>query len=318
MHSNNSSKLKPILEVTDLSKSFKKFKAVDKLSFTIEQGAVYGFLGQNGAGKSTTMRMLLGLIFPDSGTIAINGYKFNNSRRFLLKNIGAVIERPDLYGYLSGWDNLRMFATLSGMSIPNKRIHEVLEIVGLKGREKDKVKAYSQGMKQRLGIAIAMVHDPDLLILDEPTNGLDPQGIAEIRALVISLSRDHNKTILISSHLLYEIEQIATNMLIIHKGKKLSDGPVSQLFNPDETLIEIELQPEENIKTVVENSQWYGKSVRISPSKLVFKMNPSFTPDLNRWLVNQNVNVLNINSRHSFEAYFLSITNDTATTDRAI
>lgn len=310
--------MKPILEVTDLSKSFKQFRAVDKLSFTIEQGAVYGFLGQNGAGKSTTMRMLLGLIFPDSGTIAINGYEFNNRRRFLLKNIGAVIERPDLYGYLSGWDNLRMFATLSGTAIPDKRIHEVLEIVGLKGREKDKVKAYSQGMKQRLGIAVAMVHDPDLLILDEPTNGLDPQGIAEIRALVTSLSRDHNKTILISSHLLYEMEQIATNMLIIHKGRKVSDGPVKQLLNPDDTLIEIEILAEEGIDSLIADSLWQQRLISSTPSKLVFKMNPSFIPDLNKWLVGHDIGVSDINSRHSFEAYFLSITNDTATADRAI
>ena len=128
----------------------------------------------------------------------------------MLSNIGAIIERPDMYGYLSGWENLKIFAALSDKHITSARLHEVLEIVGLKGREKDKVKAYSQGMKQRLGIAIALVHKPQLLILDEPTNGLDPQGIAEMRALILSFSKDHGKTILISSHLLYEIEQMAT------------------------------------------------------------------------------------------------------------
>ncbi len=226
----------PILEVRDLSKSFKTFKAVDGLSFGISRGEVYGFLGQNGAGKSTTMRMVLGLIFPDSGSIFINGSEFSNSQRHLLKSIGAIIERPDMYGYLSGWENLKIFATLSGTKVPAARLQEVLEIVGLKGREKDKVSAYSQGMKQRLGIAVAMAHQPELLILDEPTNGLDPQGIAEMRSLIISLSKDHDKTIMISSHLLHEIEQVATNMLILHKGKKISEGSVHQLLNPDDTL----------------------------------------------------------------------------------
>lgn len=133
---------------------------MDNLSFSIHRGDVYGFLGQNGAGKSTTMRMLLGLIFPDSGQIFINGEEFDNGRRRLLKHIGAIIERPDMYGYLSGWDNLRIMAALTRENIPDIRIYDVLEQVGLRGREKDKVKTYSQGMKQRLGIAIALVHQP--------------------------------------------------------------------------------------------------------------------------------------------------------------
>ncbi len=210
----------PILEAKQLSKSFKKFQAVEDLSFSVGQGDVYGFLGQNGAGKSTTIRMVTGLIFADSGKVYIKGSELRNNSRHLLENIGAIIERPDMYNYLSGWENLKIFASLSHKKIPNSRLHEVLELVGIEDRRKDKVKAYSQGMKQRLGIAIAMVHNPDLLILDEPTNGLDPQGIAEMRKLIQHLSYDLGKTILISSHLLYEIEQIANKMLIIHKGKK--------------------------------------------------------------------------------------------------
>jgi ABC-type multidrug transport system ATPase subunit len=310
--------LKPILEVNELTKSFKTFKAVDNLSFTIQHGEVYGFLGQNGAGKSTTMRMLLGLIFPDSGTISINGYEFNNGRRHLLKSIGAIIERPDMYGYLSGWDNLKIFATLSDSKITKDRLYEVLEIVGLKGREKDKFKAYSQGMKQRLGIAIAMAHNPDLLILDEPTNGLDPQGIAEIRALIVSLSRDHSKTILVSSHLLHEVEQMATSMLIIHKGKKVSDGRLSDLMNPDETLIEVNIRPNNNLANMLSGSVWGQLTVSQTEEQIVLKMNPKIVPELNRWLVDNRTDVLSISSRHSFEAYFLNITNDTTTANRAI
>ena len=303
--------MEPILEVRSLSKSFKTFKAVDNLSFAIAHGEVYGFLGQNGAGKSTTMRMALGLIFPDSGSIYINGQEFNNGRRHLLKNIGAIIERPDMYGYLSGWENLKMFARLSDKNITTARMHEVLEITGLKGREQDKVSAYSQGMKQRLGIAIAMVHQPDLLILDEPTNGLDPQGIAEMRALIISLSKDHGKTILISSHLLYEVEQVATHMLIIHKGRKMSDGPVKQLLDPDKTLTEITLLPHPTLAAQLGASQWGQFIETAAADKLIFKMNPRHIPELNKWLVAAGADVQSISSRHSFETYFLNITNDT-------
>lgn len=310
--------MKPILEVNGLTKSFKTFKAVDDLSFSIHHGEVYGFLGQNGAGKSTTMRMLLGLIFQDSGSISINGYEFNNGRRHLLKSIGAIIERPDMYGYLSGWDNLKIFATLSNSKITSQRLYEVLEIVGLKGREKDKFKAYSQGMKQRLGIAVAMAHNPDLLILDEPTNGLDPQGIAEMRALIVSLSKEHGKTILVSSHLLHEVEQMATSMLIIHKGKKVSDGKLTDLLNPDETFIEVNIKPNNNIGLLLSGSVWGQLTIKQNEAQIVLKMNPKIVPELNRWLVDNRIDVLSISSRHSFEAYFLNITNDTTTANRAL
>lgn len=302
--------MEPIIETHNLSKSFKTFRAVTDLSFTIGRGDVYGFLGQNGAGKSTTMRMLLGLIFPDHGEIRINGAVFNNHRRYLLQHIGAIIERPDLYGYLSGWDNLRIFAALNNRSIPKSRLHAVLEQVGLKDREQDKVKAYSQGMKQRLGIAIALVHEPDLLILDEPTNGLDPQGIAEMRELILSLSRDHGKTVLISSHLLYEIEQVATNMLILHKGNKIAEGPVSELLNPEETLVDVAMEPVENVNDLFSGSEWQARLQHVTPTALTLKMNRNKIPALNKWLVERGINITEIKSKHSLEAYFLSLTND--------
>lgn len=298
-----------IIEAKNLSKSFGKFRAVEDLSFAINHGDVYGFLGQNGAGKSTTMRMLLGLIFPDEGSVYIKGEKFGNSSRHLLKHVGAVIERPDLYKYLSGWDNLRMFAQLSGVPIATNRLHEVLEIVGLKGREQDKVKGYSQGMKQRLGIAIAMVHNPDLLILDEPTNGLDPQGIYEMRVLIQRLSKDFGKTILISSHLLYEIEQIATRMIIINRGKKIIEGDVATLLSPDDTNVDVRIGAVD-ITTSLKASQWASALTNSVDGKLQFRMNPSHIPALNKWLVAQGVDVYEINASHSLEAYFLSLTNE--------
>lgn len=305
-----------IIETQHLSKAFKTFQAVDDLSFTINKGDVYGFLGQNGAGKSTTMRMLLGLIYPDKGEIRIDGEIFNNRRRDLLAKIGAVIERPDMYGYLTGWENLTIFSKMCNTSIPKSRLVEVLEIVGLKGREQDKVKAYSQGMKQRLGIAIALVHNPELLILDEPTNGLDPQGIAEMRNLIAALSRDHNKTILISSHLLYEIEQIATSMIIINKGKKVVEGRVKDLLDPNDTLVDVSTH--QNIASLIDNSEWKQSFSTATNNVYTFKMNPSDIPSLNKWLVNQGIDVSQIGSKHSLEAYFLSLTNDSTIKNRAV
>ena len=305
--------MEPIIETKELSKSFKTFRAVDKLSFAIGHGDVYGFLGQNGAGKSTTMRMLLGLIYPDSGSIYINGEQFSNSRRHLLRSIGAIIERPDMYGYLSGWDNLKIFAALTDRSIKAARLYETLELVGLRGREQDKVSAYSQGMKQRLGIAIALVHKPDLLILDEPTNGLDPQGIAEMRTLILSLSRDHGKTILISSHLLYEIHQIATSMLIIHKGRKLVDGKVEELLSPDDNIVELSMVPDDTIAPRLQGTEWQHALQAATPAMLTFRLNAARIPALNKWLVGQGAAIQEIRSKHSLEDYFLSLTHDTAT-----
>lgn len=304
--------MQAIISAQNLSKSFGDFKAVSQLSFSIRPGSVYGFLGQNGAGKSTTMRMLLGLVRPDSGSVFIKGQEFKRENRQLLQHIGAVIERPDMYGYLSGWHNLRMMADLSRKKIPDRRLFEVLELTGLKGREKDKVKAYSQGMKQRLGIAIALVHNPEVLVLDEPTNGLDPQGISEMRNLILHLSREQGKTVLISSHLLYEIEQVATEMLIIHKGKKIIEGSVRTLLDPKETLFEIRLTDPEAIRVALENSRWDPCFVKQEEKNLVFKMHPGQMPELNRWLVEQDAAVLEIRSGHSLEAYFLSLTHDAA------
>lgn len=300
-----------IAEVKGLTKRFRDFTAVEDLSFAIGKGEIYGFLGPNGAGKSTTIRMLTGLIHPTAGEVLIDGESFSSNRRRALQQIGAIVERPDMYKYLSAWDNLRIFAKLSHKSIPVERLHEVIDLVGLKGREHDRVKAYSQGMKQRLGIAIALVHDPELLILDEPTNGLDPQGIAEMRELIKTLGTQMGKTVLISSHLLYEIEQVATHMLIIHKGKKVVEGKVSELLNPNETIFEVRILPDDGIVSKLQEKGW-GQYVAEggNSSTLLFRMHPRKMPGLNKYLVEEKVHVLEIRSKHSLEEYFLSLTNE--------
>src|SRR4030095_12561281 len=167
------------------------------------------------------------------------GMNLQKHRNEILRQVGAIIERPDLYKYLTGLENLRIFASISGGRLPEKKLMDQLERVGLAQRAGSKVKTYSQGMKQRLGIATALVHDPQLIILDEPTNGLDPQGIADIRQLILHLSKEEKKTLLISSHLLSEMELIADSMIIIDKGKKIVEGKVNELFDPAETLVEL-------------------------------------------------------------------------------
>jgi ABC-type multidrug transport system ATPase subunit len=200
--------------------------------------------------------MLLTLIAPTNGRIEIFGKDLTRHRSDILKNIGAVIEKPDMYNYLSAYHNLYIFARMSGVKVTKDLIRNQLRMVGLDERATSPVKTFSQGMKQRLGIAIALVHNPDLIILDEPTNGLDPQGIADIRELILNLSHKMGKTILISSHLLSEIELVANRMLIIDKGKKIVEGKVSELLDPSKTLVQIETTNNTEAKEKLASSSW--------------------------------------------------------------
>ena len=298
------------IDVTHLSKKFNDTYAVNDLSFTVNEGDIYGFLGQNGAGKSTTIRMLLTLIQPSSGNIEIFGKKLSISRSEILKHVGAVIEKPDLYKYLSAYENLSIFAKMSDIKVSKKLLMDQLKMVGLEDRAKDNVRTFSQGMKQRLGIAVALVHNPALIILDEPTNGLDPQGIADIRNLILRLSREMGKTVLISSHLLSEIELIANRMIIIHKGKKMVEGTVADLLDPAHTLVEIDTL--NNIETVqlLQQSKWVPFVQK--KNQLQLMMNKTAVPELINDLVAMGVQMLSVNSSHSLENYFLSLTTQSA------
>lgn len=218
-----------MLTVRGLTKRFGDFTAVDDLSFTVERGQVYGFLGQNGAGKSTTIRMLLTLINPTAGEISFFGQSLRSHRSAILSQIGAIVEKPDLYKYLTATEHLNVVARLRGHRPDVNRNRALLEQVGLIERAQSKVGTFSQGMRQRLALACALVNDPQLLILDEPTNGLDPQGIADMRQLIRSLCQEQGKTVIVSSHLLSEIEMIADRVLIIHKGKKVAEESMQSL-----------------------------------------------------------------------------------------
>ncbi len=297
-----------IVTVSHLTKKFRNHIAVDDLSFSVNEGDVYGFLGQNGAGKSTTIRMLLTLITPTNGHIDVFGMDLRKERRKILSQVGAVIEKPDLYKYLSAYENLSLFARMSGKKIPVKELHAQLEMVGLAGRRDDKVKTFSQGMKQRLGIAVALIHNPRLIILDEPTNGLDPQGIADMRNLILHLSRHLHKTIIVSSHLLNEIEQVSTRMLIIDEGKKMVEAAVSTLIDPAKTVVELEVSDPKQTELLLHSTRWLPYFQKTTVHSLVFQMPRELIPDLNRQMVEWQVPVLSLQVKSSLEAYFLSLT----------
>jgi ABC-2 type transport system ATP-binding protein len=297
-----------IVEIQELSKEFKEVRAVDSLSLNVYKGDVFGFLGPNGAGKSTTIRMLLTLIRPNSGSIKIFGKSLNRERALILRDVGAIVEKPDFYKYLSAYKNLEILSRISGREISSKRIMEILEIVGLKERKDSKVKTYSHGMKQRLGIAQALLHEPSLIILDEPTTGLDPQGMKEIRDLIIHLRDEEKKTILLSSHILSEVEQVANRMIIINKGKTIVEGFVQDLLNSTQLKVTFEIDEIELAKQLINHSKWVDKLDTITNNKMIFNLSPEETSKLNKYFVNNSISVSAVIPTRSLEEYFLNIT----------
>ncbi len=299
--------MNPIINVQNLSKNFREVNAVDQLSFSVPKGEVYGFLGQNGAGKSTTIRMLLTLIEPSKGTIEMFGHDLKNNRNKVLAQVGAIIEKPDLYTYLTALDNLRIMARLSNYKATTNEFLRQLDMVGLSARKDSKVKTFSQGMKQRLGIACALIHNPQLVILDEPTNGLDPQGIADVRNLILHLSRNEGKTILVSSHLLSEIELVADSMLIIDKGQKLAEGKVNELIDPAQTLVLVQTSDTNGAIEKIAKSKW-ANYMQKNTNEIVMQMHRNEIPELAKDLVALDIPLFSLQPKNSLEAFFLSLT----------
>jgi ABC-2 type transport system ATP-binding protein len=219
-----------VIRTYDLTKRFKTITAVDEINFEVQRGEVFGFLGPNGAGKTTTIAMLLGLVRPTAGSAEVLGHDIRRDLCQALGRVGAIVETPAFYPYLSGLDNLRIFAQIDGGNAVED-IPALLQQVGLERRGQDKVSTYSMGMRQRLGLAAALLGDPELLILDEPTNGLDPAGMQEMRVFIKKLSKEEGKTVFLSSHLLHEVEQVCDRVLILNKGQVISQGTVSELLS---------------------------------------------------------------------------------------
>ena len=298
----------PIISVRNLCKSFGELRAVNDLSFDVLKGDVFGFLGPNGAGKSTTIRMLLTLIRPDSGTIKIFDKNLKSHRREILTGIGSIIEKPDLYNYLSAKKNLEIFARISGADVGKNRIDEMLDFVGLASRANSKVRTFSHGMKQRLGIAQALLHDPDLIILDEPTTGLDPQGIIEVRNLILQLKNERQKTILLSSHNLNEIEMIASRMIIIASGEKKAEGYVSELLSTAEMLVNIYASDAIKASALIKEHLKIEPETDAANNRIQLRTASENVAAINKLLVQNGIEVSGLESRRSLEDLFINLT----------
>ena len=296
------------ISVKNLYKKYKDIIAVNDLSLTVYKGDIYGFLGPNGAGKSTTIRILLSLIKKDDGGVTIFNQSISKNREHVLSRIGALIEKPDFYPYLSAYKNLEILSKYSRGDISHNRIFEILELVGLKERAYSKVKTFSHGMKQRLGIAQALIHDPDLLILDEPGNGLDPLGTKEIRDLMLYLNKEDKKTIFISSHLLSEVELVATRMIIINKGHHVVEGSVKELLNTKELKVKFEVDDIKKTLNLLESTKYMELLEGKKEKELKFSMSKEEISDLNKLLVENNIKVEAIKPLRNLEEYFLQIT----------
>jgi ABC-type multidrug transport system ATPase subunit len=300
-----------ILQTRQLGKRYGKRWAVKNLNLEVCRGDIFGFLGPNGAGKSTTIRMILSLIKPTEGETEIFGHSLKAHRSEALRRVGGIVEKPDFYQYLSAKRNLEIIGMLSG-DLNHKKISEVLDLVGLSDRANDRVKTFSHGMKQRLGIAQALVSDPELIILDEPTNGLDPQGMKEVRDLIMHLSYDRKKTIILSSHLLNEIEMVANRMAIIHNGELAVQGDVNALLNEGEKCVIIQAEPRQKVISILKRKKKIVKNFAEKEGDFEVIMDFAFIPDLNKALVDSGVRVKALVPRRSLENLFLSMTENVA------
>lgn len=239
-----------VVEVNNLTKYFGKKKVLDDISFSLEEGQILGFIGPNGAGKTTTIKLILGLQRINSGAVSINGYDIKKDFKKAISRVGAIVESPDLYMYISGMDNLKLIANMYP-TVSNERILEVVGLVGLENRINDKVSKYSLGMRQRLGIAASLIHNPNVLILDEPTNGLDPEGIKELRDLLKKLVKKEKVGVLISSHNLAELESFCTDVCLIKNGKIITTMSMEEIKKVDRTNYKIKLDSTDDLEDIL-------------------------------------------------------------------
>ena len=295
-----------VLSTDNLTKRYGKRVAVEALSLEVNRGDIFGFLGHNGAGKSTTIRMVLGLIRPTSGSAKLLGHDIKTERAKALSRVGAIVEAPAFYDNLSGLQNLKILSSMSG-GASKDRIDEVLKIVGLSGREDDPVGVYSHGMRQRLGIGQALLPNPELIILDEPTDGLDPQGIREVRELILRLRDDLGLTVFLSSHLLYEIEQICNRVVILRDGVMLYQGDVATLIEEEKTVKLTVDRIEEAIELLLQSDSLSLE--RNGDNSVYLKISDEQIPKINQMLVSRGFQVSELSpQRESLEEVFIRLT----------
>ena len=298
----------PLISVKGLTKAFGHTQALNDLSFEVTKGALCGFLGPNGSGKSTTIRIMLSLVKPDQGKASIFGKDISKSRKEILRRVGALIERPDFYEHLSGSTNLKLLSAYGGVKLSANRLSELLATVGLDGRGDDHVGNYSDGMKQRLGIAQALINDPELLILDEPFNSLDPQGVKDVRELLIDLNTKKGVTILISSHKLEEIERMADQMILISSGKAVASGSLQELVH--HVINRISISTDDNLKAI-EKLKGAILDLEVSTGndeKLIINCSKEYIPEIVEILTKNGISIYQVTPDQSLESLFLKYT----------
>ncbi|ODG91484.1 MULTISPECIES: ABC transporter ATP-binding protein [Bacillaceae] len=295
---------KAIVQIKNLSKEIKGKKIVSDLSFDIFEGEVFGFLGPNGAGKTTTIRMMVGLMNISEGDVVINGHSIKSNFEEAIKNVGAIVENPELYKFLSGYDNLLQYARMD-KNVTKEKINEVVELVGLTGAIRQKVKTYSLGMRQRLGLAQCLLHDPKVLILDEPTNGLDPAGIREMRDHLQLLTKKKGMAIIVSSHLLAEMEMMCDRIGIIQQGKLVDVQTVTELTTEDVQTYSIEVNNNETALKVLSKH-----NAQLVDGEIHIELTREDVPNVIELLVENRIRVYGFKANaKTLEDRFLEITN---------
>ena len=298
----------PVIRVRGLRKRFGRIQALDGLEMHVDPGDVYGFLGPNGAGKSTTIRILTTLVAPDSGEISLFGEPVSRSRNAVLSKVGALIERPDFYLHLSAKNNLSLLARFSKMEYRPQDIFEVLELVGLKGRENDRVGTFSDGMKQRLGLAQALLHKPELVILDEPFNSLDPQGVKDVRDLILELNRDQGTTFIISSHQLDELEKLVNRLVVISEGRTVTEGSRRELLEKKSVKVHIQTDQAEKASKILKAKGFELVATDTLNGRVTFSCAPEEVPDINAMLTREGLRIYELRPDLSLESLFLDYT----------
>jgi ABC-type multidrug transport system ATPase subunit len=299
-----------VLQTKGLSKKFGKRWAAKDLNLEVHRGDIFCFLGPNGAGKSTTIRMILTLLSPTAGSIEIFGKDLHKNRHAILSRVCGIVEKPDFYLFLSAYKNLEILGSMT-RRVRSDEIMETLDVVGLKSRAFEKVKTFSHGMKQRLGIAQALLTKPELIILDEPTSGLDPQGMKEVRELIKKLSVESEMTIFLSSHLLSEVEIVATRMAVINRGAMMVQGSISELLEREATKYTIQVKPLDAAIELIERLPW-AEILSTENGKIELHVDPGHSSELNRLLVSNQIEVSSFYPHRTLEDFFLKITEGTS------
>jgi ABC-2 type transport system ATP-binding protein len=298
-----------VVETKSLTKRFGRITAVDELNIEVYRGEVFGFLGPNGSGKSTTMGMILGLIAPTSGKVFVFGMDVAHNLPKILRQTGALTESTSFYPYLSGYENLRYFARITG-GINNSRIEEVLELVDLTNRAYDPFSNYSLGMKQRLGLASALLGNPEFIILDEPTNGLDPAGMKEIRELIMLLGKQ-GKTVFLNSHLLHEVQQVCDRVAIIKKGRVITQGPVKELLNR-KRLLQIQATQTDKAFDLLSGQEWL-KNISRNGERILLEVDPESAYKVSAFLADKGIYLIEMKyTENTLEGLFLELTGEAA------